>query len=101
MRYYRYLYDIWNYRGNLSHETKRRICSLYDPFLNNNMNSLSISSPTDDYKKCCLKVMEVMVYTGVDVEYQKIGTLHVLSALTIVSHPARQNMIWLYESLAY
>jgi hypothetical protein len=101
MRYYRYLYDIWNYRGSLSHETKRRICSLYDPFLNNNINSLNISSPTDDYKRICLNVIEIMVYTGIDIEYQKIGTLHVLSALTIVSQPARQNMIWLYESLAY
>ena len=101
MRYYRYLYDIWNYRGSLSHETKRRICSLYDPFLNNNINLLNISSPTDDYKRICLNVIEIMVYTGIDIEYQKIGTLHVLSALTIVSQPARQNMIWLYESLAY
>lgn len=101
MRYYRYLHDIWNYRGNLSHETKRRICSLYDPFLNNNMNLLNANAPTDDYKRVCLNVIEIMVYTGIDVEYQKIGTLHVLSALTIVSQPARQNMIWLYESLAY
>jgi hypothetical protein len=101
IRYYRYLYDIWNYRGHLSHETKRRICSLYDPFLNNNINLLNINSPTEDYRRICLNVIETMVYTGIDVEFQKIGTLHVLSALTLVSPPARQNMIWLYESLAY
>ena len=45
--------------------------------------------------------METMVYTGIDVEYQKIGALHMLSALTIVSPNARQNMMWLYESLLY
>jgi hypothetical protein len=42
-----------------------------------------------------------MVYTGIDVEYQKLGALHVLSVLTIVSMDARRNMMWLYESLVY
>jgi hypothetical protein len=102
-RLYRYLHDIWCYRGQINYETKKRICSLYDPFLNNNISTLNnnTNSTDDDYKRICLNVMETMVYTGIDVEYQKIGTLHMLSALTIVSPNARQNMMWLYESLLY
>jgi hypothetical protein len=96
---YRYLYDIWTYRGQLNTITKTRICSLRDPFYNRNqhMSDLSI----DSIRKECLSVMEHMVYTGIDVEYQRIGTLHVLSALTLVSIPARHSMYWLYEGLTY
>jgi hypothetical protein len=102
IRFYRYLYDIWNYRGQMSHETKRRICRLHDPFVNTSLQSLSLpTTSTDDCKAMCLYIMENMVYTGVDVEYQKIGALHILSVLTIVSLDARRNMMWLYESLIY
>ena len=96
---YRYLHDIWTYRGQLNTITKSRICSLRDPFYNRNqpIGDLSI----DALRKECLNVMEHMVYTGIDVEYQRIGTLHVLSAFTLVSIPARHAMYWLYEGLTY
>uniref|UniRef100_A0A6C0ERU1 SAP domain-containing protein n=1 Tax=viral metagenome TaxID=1070528 RepID=A0A6C0ERU1_9ZZZZ len=102
IRYYRYLYDIWHYRGQMTHETKRRICRLHDPFINTSLSSLNLpTTTTEDCRAVCLYIMENMVYTGIDAEYQKIGALHVLSVLTIVSMDARRNMMWLYESLVY
>jgi hypothetical protein len=102
IQYYRYLYDIWHYRGQMSHETKRRICRLHDPFINTSLSSLNLpTTTTEDCRAVCLYIMENMVYTGIDVEYQKLGALHVLSVLTIVSMDARRNMMWLYESLVY
>jgi hypothetical protein len=102
IRFYRYLYDIWHYRGQMSHETKRRICRLHDPFINTSLSSLNLATTTtDDSRAVCLYIMENMIYTGIDTEYQKIGALHVLSVLTIVSMDARRNMLWLYESLVY
>jgi len=98
MSFFRYLYDIWMYRGQLARQTKLRICSLQDPFAG--LASLQ-SVELEELRKYCLHVMEHMVYTGVDIEYQRIGTLHVLSALTLVSLPARQSMYWLYEGLVY
>jgi hypothetical protein len=100
-RYYRYLQDIWIYRGQLSNETKRNICSLTDPFRNNYLVRNSIMVEHEQIKKMCLNAMEHMIYTGIDIEYRKLGALHVLSALTIVSLAARQSMMWLYESLLY
>ena len=100
-RYYRYLHDIWNYRGQLSSEMKRNICSLTDPFRNSHIIRNADILAYEQMKKMCLNVIEHMVYTGIDIEYRKLGTLHALSALTIVSMPARQNMMWLYESLLY
>jgi hypothetical protein len=40
-----------------------------------------------------------MVFTGIDIEYRKIGALHVLSALTTVNLEARLAMPWLYDSV--
>jgi hypothetical protein len=98
VHFYRYLYDIWRHRGNLSEEVRTRICSLQDPFRNIETHITNIN--IDVLRKVCLNVMEHMVYTGIDVEYQKLGALHVLSAMTLVSIPARNAMYWLYEGLS-
>jgi hypothetical protein len=102
IRLYRNLYDIWNYRAQLSYEMKRKICLLNDPFLgifNQRIYSNDISF--SQIQEACLKVFENMVYTGIDIEHRKIGTMHSLSALTIVSLDARNAMPWLYESLVF
>jgi hypothetical protein len=98
MRLYRYLYDVWTYRGQISNEVKRRICSLQDPFISSHPARIN---HIDYWRTHCLFVMEYMVYTGVDIEYQRIGALHVLSCLTLVSIEARNAMYWLYEGLVY
>ena len=103
MRLFRFIYDLWNYRGQLSDETKRNICYLYCPFSNVRMiNNYTYDHLTQEQAfDSCLTVMEHLVYCGIDVEYQKLGTLHVLSALTMVSIHARNNLYWLYESIIY
>jgi len=103
LRLFRFIYDLWNYRGQLDENTKRNICYLWSPFSNVRMiNNYSYDHLTQDQAvESCLSVMEHLVYCGIDVEYQKLGTLHVLSALTMVSIHARNNLYWLYESIVY
>lgn len=99
IRLYRILYDIWNYRGNLSREVKHKICVICDPFhdrLQLNYYEVEINV----IQEYCLKVMEYFVFCGIDEEYKRLGALHMLSALTMVSIPARIAMPWLYESIA-
>ena len=60
-----------------------------------NTSELSV----EQLQTMCLSVMEDMVYTGVNVEFKTLGSLHVLSVLTIVSYEARNAMPWLYEAL--
>ena len=98
-RLYRILHDIWMYRGGLSQEIKLKICPLFDPFSNIFNHQPNITE--DHLKISCLTVIENMVYSGVDDDHRKIGALHVLSALTVVSAGARETMPWLYESVAY
>ena len=55
--YLRELYDIWNYRAQLSNETKRNIAPpIGDPFRTINMNYLN-EIPFDNIKKLAVSIM--------------------------------------------
>jgi hypothetical protein len=102
MRFYRILFDIWQYRGQIPQNVKNKICPFIQPFANifshhNNHTEFSL----EQIQILCTTVMENLIYSGIDEEYRKIGTLHVLSALTIVSRSARTAMPWLFESIVY
>jgi hypothetical protein len=92
---YRNLLDIWRYRAQIPFEIKHRICPVEDPFggIVGNENDL------DYWRRLCLGAMENMVYSAPDIEYRRLGAMHVLSALTVVSLPARTTFLWLYESM--
>jgi len=98
LRYYRILKDIWTYRAQLPTYTKIKICPLWDPFgMFTNINISELT--TEQLMSRCLCVMEDMVYTGIEHQYKTIGSIHVLSVLTVINRDARSNMPWLYESL--
>jgi hypothetical protein len=103
LQLYQWLYNIWYFRGFISREVRRMICCLNDPFYGRLDEIINITNPEEItlevIKESCLYVIENMVHTGIDIEYRKIGTFHALSALTIVSEDARQNMQWLYDSI--
>jgi hypothetical protein len=103
LQLYQWLYNIWYFRGFISREVRRMICCLNDPFYGRLDEITNITNPEEFtlevIKESCLYVIENMVHTGIDIEYRKIGTFHALSALTIVSEDARQNMQWLYDSI--
>lgn len=100
IRLYRKLYEIWYYAGSLTREIQNNICPFYSPFegiftrplLHNEIQFNQI-------KTACLIVIENMVYSGINIDFRKIGTLHALTALTFVSQDARQSLPWLYETI--
>ena len=99
-RYYATLNDIWGYRARMPFDVKRKICPLGDPFTNIFNERFVYENVTiERLREACITIIENMVYTGEETDFRKLGALHVLTALTVVSIPARNNMIWLYESL--
>jgi hypothetical protein len=102
LRFYRFLLDIWNYRAQLSYDAKKKICPFLEPFANIFIRNIHhIESPIEEFQILCLTAMENLIYSGFDDEYRKISAFHLLSALTMVSIPARTSMPWLYESIVY
>jgi len=106
--FYRGIYDIWYFRAGLDYQTKQYICygvlpnmRANSPFTRHrNMSYRDFSFlEYDELKITCLEILEHLVYCGFDEDYRKIGTLHGLSALTLVSRDARHTMPWLYESV--
>ena len=99
VRFYRYLQDIWNFRSNMSFETKMNLCPFYNPFDGIFPPGAEISQEV--IKIGCLIVFENFVYCGINEDFRRIGTFHALSALTLVSEQARQSIPWLYESVSF
>jgi hypothetical protein len=99
-RLYRILYQIWNFRAQIPRSVRNKICPFHGPFesiFNRPMYPSDLNHR--QLQIACLIVFENMVYSGVDEDHRKLGAFHALSALTMVSIPARIAMPWLYESI--
>jgi hypothetical protein len=102
------LYEIWHYRSNMSIIVRNNICPYFNPFNDGLDNVYAIrhiymngrNYSREQIQKYALTIMENIIYSGIDLEYRKLGTIHVLRALTLVSIPARTSLPWLYESIA-
>ena len=97
-RYIGELVDIWQYRAQISSETKRKINPQHgDPFFTVNMNVL-LHKCYEVMRKRILDIIEIFVTQGEDSDARALGTYYVLGALTTVSHDAATALPWLYES---
>jgi hypothetical protein len=97
--FYLTLQELWLFRAHIPSEIKLLICPLGNPFLNIPNRIRYDEYTEEDLCRICLYVMENIILTSTDIEYRKIGTFHVLTALTVHSLPARNSMMWLYESI--
>ena len=97
--YYHRLNNIWRHRSRTFLSVRQRICPLGDPFqmavLSVRLDEISIERLVTN----AITTMENLCYTATDIEDRKLGAIYTLIALTHVSLPARDNMIWLYESM--
>jgi hypothetical protein len=102
-QFFKYLRDIWYYRAGIDVVTRRNICPSADPFTVRINESLLYALDNINYetyvKLQVLNVMHLMVFTGVNDDSKSLGSLYVLSALTLVSDVAASAFPWLYESV--
>jgi hypothetical protein len=56
---------------------------------------------TDELKELIVYTMENMVFTGFDEDFKKIGSFHLMTALTSVSSSARRALPFLYETIQF
>ena len=97
----RELYDIWNYRANLSLQTQRLICPpIGRPFSSININTLNGISE-NSLKRKFIKIIKKFIYSSPNIEQRRLGAVYVLSALTLVNVHAAVALPWLYESVMH
>ena len=104
-RFYIFLTDLWNYRSNIPYETKYKICYLTpirgNPFDRYVRRGDLFQLETDELKELIVYTMENMVFTGFDEDFKKIGSFHLMTALTSVSSSARRALPFLYETIQF
>lgn len=104
VRFLHELYEIWNYRAQLSNSTKCEICPPHGrPFRQNifvNINNIHTFS-FDSLKKISISIMENLLLNGISKDSKSLGAYYILGALTIVNNNAAESLPWLYQSFAY
>jgi hypothetical protein len=101
IQFIRELADIWNYRANLTQETKRAIVPPNGNLFNSehiNINSL----PQYNFiqiKKYAIQIIDLLINKGINENSCVLGSYYVLSALTMVSNEAAISLPWLYEAV--
>lgn len=98
-KFVRFLYQLWNYRAGITHETRKRICPYFNPFnyqgiADNFTNTMSL----EDAQNAVITICENLFHTAINAEYKKLSAIYILTSLTTVSDNARRNIPWLYES---
>ena len=102
IKFLRELADIWNYRAQITPETKRSICPPSgDPFRNFNMHYIHTEQNMTNVKKVVLEVLEKLVNSGVDRDSKALGACYVLGSLTLVNQEAATSIPWLFQSFGY
>lgn len=102
IKFIRELCDIWNYRAQLSQETKHNICPQSgDPFRNLSMPYIYTEQNMFNVKKVVLEVLEKLVNTGIDKDSKSLGAYYVLGSLTLVNESAATSLPWLFQSFSY
>ena len=101
-KFFRELSDIWNYRANISDETKIKICPP-NGILFTHTERTSIFNENNQMilQLKISNIIEKMLYTGVDNDSKVLGAYYILAALTLVSQDAATSMSWLYQSVYY
>lgn len=101
LRLIRELCDIWQYRLNISYQTKCAICPpIGAPFHRVSMLALMEELDIIKIKNVILDVLFKLVNTGIDRDNRCLGAYYVLGAMTLVNESAAQALPWLHQSVS-
>ena len=102
IKFIKELLEIWNYRSQITEQTKRAICHPHgNPFRHFNLTQMYSEHNVEIIRKEILYVLENMVKKGIDNDNKTLGAYYVLGALTLVSYQAADSLPWLYQSMLY
>ena len=101
IKYIKELFDIWNYRAQLTNDTKLSVCPPNGmPFSGMNIGSLGQKNEMT-LKKYILRIMENLITKSHNTEHQSLGAFYILGAFTLVNNSAANTLPWLYQSVHY
>jgi len=97
-----YLTDIWNFRAQLSQETKNNICPPNgDIFRNINLYSIRRETNIDNIRHTIVNILSNLINNGINNDNKVLGCYYILGALTMVNENAAVAIPWLYQSFTF
>ena len=93
------LKDIWEYRANLTNQTKFQIYKFGNPFFDIPSNLL-VSYNDNKLKKILVNLMRRLI-SSEDNNVASLGAFYILGTLTLIEENSRNAMPWLYQSFYY
>jgi len=102
LRFLRELFDIWNYRSQISDQVKRQICPPSgNPFRGYGYFYYAEQGPQslEIIRTACATVLESMILRSVDEDSKTLGAYYILLALTLVSSDAAASLPWLFDAV--
>ena len=97
----REIYDIWNYRAQLTIEVMKEIVPPHgNPFREMNLH-LAQTQTDDIITKYAISLIELLIKSGHTSDRRSLGAYYVLAALTLVSDDARSALPWLFQAVAH
>jgi hypothetical protein len=102
IKFIRELQDIWEFRAQLTNETKRAVCPPHgELFRNSYLNSLHNEQNIYNIQKMILPILEKLVNSGLEKDNKSLGAYYVLGALTLVNENAASTLPWLFQSVSH
>jgi hypothetical protein len=101
-KFIRELFDIWNYRANLTEQVKCNICPPRGIICSQlERNSIFMENNIFSLQTKILNILERLITSGIDQDFKVLGAYYVLASITLVSSEASAIMPWLYQSVYY
>ena len=101
-KFTRELFDIWNYRANLTEQVKCNICPPRGIICSQfERNSIFMENNIFSLQTKILNILERLITSGIDQDFKVLGAYYVLASITLVSSEASAVMPWLYQSVYY
>lgn len=93
------LKDIWIYRAQIEQRVKMEICPPHGSLFGNIDIRHLLRSNERHVKDVVSTILERIVYNGIHEQARSLGSLYVLTALTLVNNEAANAMPWLFNSV--
>ena len=99
IEFYKKLYDIWNYRLNLTLQQKNCIVPGFKKKLFRFMPNEIIDKEEKWLKKNNLQIIEKLIYSSNDKTQKSLGVMYVLMGLCYVSDDVAEAYPWILQSI--
>ena len=96
-RWYTEVEDIWNYRAQLTNQTRAKIIPPHGIAFSNPVIVIKAINNLESLREIVLREMERLVYSGIDRQHQILGAMYVLTGIVMVDYSAAQALPWLVQ----